>query len=262
MKIEDNSGDRKYFTIIPNYILNHSTHWDREVYIQMKRIAGETGTCWVSQKNLADRCGFSVNRVKQSITYLVDHKWIKKIGTKPVNTKGGKQSVNEYVIVDLWNTNNEFYKSKGVSRDDTPKPKGVSRKSQRGITDKPKGVSPESYKEEPIKEEPIKEDSNDKSLHLDVSLIIDKFSKFNPICKNYYQNKTQRKACKFLIEEYGIDKVLKVVELLPKTNQMTFIPTITTPHQLQEKWTQLESSLLKKKGELLEKNNKFKVAFT
>lgn len=169
MRIKDDSGDRKYFTIIPNYILNHSTHWDREVYIQMKRIAGEQGTCWMSQKNLAKQCGMSVNRVKQSISYLVEHEWVKKIGTKPVHTKGGEQAVNEYVVIDLWETNNTFYKNKGVSPDDIPSHKGVSPKSSKGYHENRKGVSPESYKEEPIKEEPIKEDIADKSAGNKVS---------------------------------------------------------------------------------------------
>ena len=43
INLQDKSGDKDYFTIIPNYVLNHSALWDREVYIQMKRIAGENG---------------------------------------------------------------------------------------------------------------------------------------------------------------------------------------------------------------------------
>lgn len=159
IQIVDESGDKKYFTLIPNYILNHSSHWDREVYIQMKRIAGENGTCWTSQTRLAKQCGFSVNRLKQSLKYLLDHQWIEKIGTKPVYSTGGEQSVNEYKIIDLWELNTKFYQEKtkqGVSPNDTPLSKGVSRNEQRGITDKAKGVSPESYKEEPFKQEPIK----------------------------------------------------------------------------------------------------------
>ena len=92
--IQDGSNDKRYFTIIPNYILNHSTLWDREVYVQMKRIAGDEGTCWTSQKTLSKQCGISINRLKKSLTYLIDHKWIKPIGTKKVGTAGGNQEVN------------------------------------------------------------------------------------------------------------------------------------------------------------------------
>lgn len=137
-KIKDNSGDKDYFTIIPNYILNHSAPYDRDLYSQMKRIAGDSGTCWTSQSTLSKQCGISVNRLKKSLSYLVDHEWIKFLGKKIINTSGGEQEVNEYSIVNLWHTNNEFYQNKGVSlnkgvsRDDTPKAKGVSRDDGKG----------------------------------------------------------------------------------------------------------------------------------
>ncbi len=142
-KIQDESGDKKYFTIIPNYILNHSTLYDREVYIQMKRIAGENGTCWCSRKTLAKQCGISLDRLKKSIKYLIEHGWIKKTGLKKVKTFGGNQSVSVYKIVDLWQLNNNFYR--GVVKN-TPL-------VQRGVVDGSKGGSPNDYKEEPIEEE-------------------------------------------------------------------------------------------------------------
>lgn len=148
VKIVDESGDKKYFTIIPNYILNHSTLWDREVYIQMKRITGEDGACWTSQKTLAKQCGISVNRLKKSLKYLLEHGWIKQVGVKKVATEGGGQEVHEYKVSDLWKLNIEFYEDEGVSPGDRPI-------TQRGITAEVKGVSPGDDKEEPgYKEEP------------------------------------------------------------------------------------------------------------
>jgi hypothetical protein len=161
ISISDESGDKKYFTIIPNYILNHSTLWDREVYIQMKRITGEDGTCWTSQRTLAKQCGISINRLKKSINYLLEHKWIRQIGKKEVITKGGVQEVNEYAVADLWKMNINYYEQ-GVSSNDTPISKGVSPNEQRGITDEAKGVSPGDDKEELIlKKNPIKEETPD-----------------------------------------------------------------------------------------------------
>jgi hypothetical protein len=73
--------------------------------------------------------------------------------------------------------------------------------------------------------------------------------------KRYYGNVTQRKACDFLIAEYGLDNVLKRVEALPKLNGRKYFPTILTPHQLVEKWVTLELAVKrlrdeKKKGGL------------
>lgn len=143
LKIHDESGDKRYFTIIPNYILNHSTIWDREVYIQMKKIAGENGTCWTSRNTLARKCGISLDRLKKSIQYLVEHRWIEKVGKKKVKTAGGEQEVNEYKICDLWEMNNNFYNNKGGSSEILPL-------TQRGVVKHPKGGSSNDYKEEPI----------------------------------------------------------------------------------------------------------------
>lgn len=85
--------------------------------------------------------------------------------------------------------------------------------------------------------------------------IIKSFEDVNPTCKTYYGNKTQRKACQFLIEEYGFEKVKKVIQdLLPKTNGIEFMPTITTPVQLKDKWASLETAVKRKQSEV--KNNK------
>lgn len=155
--IHDNSGDKKYFTIIPNYILNHSTLWDREVYIQMKKITGEDGVCWTSRKTLAKQCGMSVRRLDKSIQYLVDHKWIHKTGTKKFSTVGGKQEVNEYKVADLWKMNVDYYENlKGYAPNAQPLSKGYARKTQRVCTDDAKGYAPPAHKEEPIQEEPLK----------------------------------------------------------------------------------------------------------
>lgn len=152
----DGSGDRKYFTIIPNYILNHSSIWDREIYIQMKKIAGEDGTCYTSQETLAKKCGISVNRLKKSLKYLIEHEWIYFIGVKETGTKGGFQGVNEYRIADLWRKNIEYYENKGVAGDDTPSVKGVSQNTSKGCHENAKGVSPEAYKEDPLNKIPLK----------------------------------------------------------------------------------------------------------
>lgn len=91
--------------------------------------------------------------------------------------------------------------------------------------------------------------------------IIKAFSEFNPACSKYYGNKTQRAACDHLIEVHGLEKVLAVVAILPKTNTMQYVPTITTPYALDEKWASLESAMLKKKAEQTSNLSKFKVAF-
>lgn len=79
--------------------------------------------------------------------------------------------------------------------------------------------------------------------------ILKAFEEVDAKNKTYYGNKTQRAAADFLISEHGLEQVLKVVALLRKTNSVSYFPSITSPHDLKEKWAKLEAALIRKKGE-------------
>ena len=109
-KIIDKSGDRKYFTIVPNYIVNHSTAYEQAIYLHMKRVAGEEGTCWMSAMEIAQRLKCSRNTVAKYQKKLVERGWIEVIGyraTGPTN-----QQTVEYRIIDLWSLNVRHYEEK------------------------------------------------------------------------------------------------------------------------------------------------------
>lgn len=89
------------------------------------------------------------------------------------------------------------------------------------------------------------EDNTDASS-VDINFLIKAFEAVNPACSKYYGNTTQRKACRFLIDTYGFERVKLVIEsTLPKSNTLAFFPSINTPLQLQEKWSSLESAIKK-----------------
>ena len=46
-----------------------------------------------------------------------------------------------------------------------------------------------------------------------------------------------------MIKEHGIERVLRMIELLPKTNLLAGAPIITTPWQLEEKMATLKAFL-------------------
>lgn len=81
--------------------------------------------------------------------------------------------------------------------------------------------------------------------------IIKSFESVNPNCKRFYNNPPQRGACDRLIEQYGLERVLKVIAFLPKSNTLSYLPTITTPVQLEEKWVALESGVLKQRSKTI-----------
>jgi hypothetical protein len=245
ISIQDDSGDKKYFTIIPNYILNHSTIWDRAVYIQMKRITGEDGTCWTSKPTLAKQCGMSKRRLDKSILYLLEHKWIEQLGMKTVVTKGGAQEVNEYKITDLWDLNNTFYqekfKEKGGAPNALPNNKGGAQKTQRGCTDEAKGGAPGAYKEEPLlNKNPIKEEQS-KAVALqgkEVSILIKEFETLNPV-GSIYGNSTERLALEKMASMIGYDKLLATIKALPDIVCQPYAPKITKPTELKRDFGKL-----------------------
>ena len=105
IEIQDESGDRRYFTIVPNYILNHSTAIDQALYLQMKRLAGEDGRCFATQETLQRKLGVGKQTLKKSLDYLVEHKWIEFIG----RTGGKTRPINTYKINDIWKLNSDHY---------------------------------------------------------------------------------------------------------------------------------------------------------
>ncbi len=105
-----------------------------------------------------------------------------------------------------------------------------------------------------------KDNIEDETSSSEIPLIIKSFETLNPASKKFYGNKTQREACKSLIETYRFERVISVIEkTLPKTNGLKFFPTITTPLQLMDKWTALESAVRKYQSE--KQLSKNKVAF-
>ena len=92
----------------------------------------------------------------------------------------------------------------------------------------------------------------------EIPLLIKSFEEVNPAVKRMYGNKTQRQACKDLIETYGFDRVLNVIKnTLPRTNKMTaeFFPNIGTPLQLFDKWQKLEDAIFAYRAKKQIKNN-------
>lgn len=148
-KIKDGSNDRKYFAMIPYYVINHSSAYEQSLYLVMKRIASEGGSCWASPQTIAKMMGVAPNTVRKYRACLERRGWIKKIGTR--QTGATKQTTYEYEIVDLWKLNVNFYsqKRKGASDESFQQEKESSQPM-------PEKGSPVGNKEKGIQEESLK----------------------------------------------------------------------------------------------------------
>jgi DNA-binding Lrp family transcriptional regulator len=126
--LEDNSNDKLYFTILPNSIFDTNlSAIDIAVYSKMKRVAGETGECFMSQHKLASSLRISKNTLKESIKELLAQGLIYSEGSKLITTKGGMQTVIAYKIRDIWAANAfEYNKLKGGQSVPTLLQRGVN----------------------------------------------------------------------------------------------------------------------------------------
>jgi len=138
ISVQDNSGDKDNFTIIPNYILNHSSANDQALYLQMKRLAGDNGKCFAGVRYFMKQLNVGQTAIKNSIDYLTKHRWIDYIGKTEINTKGGIQLANTYKINNIWKMNADHFQ--GVSETDHLS-QGVSEKVSRCIQKGLQGVS-------------------------------------------------------------------------------------------------------------------------
>jgi hypothetical protein len=128
-KYTDKSGDKKYFAMIPYYIVNHSSHYEQSLYLVMKRLASEEGTCWASAATLGKMMSspeskekVSPNTVRKYREKLIKRGWIKKVGQK-----GKTKPTDEFEIVDLWELNMKFYAQKESSTSEqSPKESSTS----------------------------------------------------------------------------------------------------------------------------------------
>lgn len=93
--------------------------------------------------------------------------------------------------------------------------------------------------------------NNKNNNKLEIDSLLKKFEEVDVKNKTYYGNTTQRKACDFLLKEYGEDRVLKVIDfyLQAKKSEAQYLPVITSPFELKEKWSKLADFVRRNKIE-------------
>lgn len=141
--IKDGADDKKYFTIIPNYVLESElTPSETYLYLQIKKVAGEKGECYLSRKSLCEKAKISNGSLSRSLRRLCDNGFISPNIKKQIKTKGGLQYVGTYFINDIWALNNfEMSKQKRVYKRVPPSDlegiqSGISNKNLYSLLDK------------------------------------------------------------------------------------------------------------------------------
>lgn len=252
LKILDESGDRKYFTQLPNIVLNHSTAIDQALYSQMKRYAGENGVCFATQETLMKKMGIGIHAFRKSLDYLLKRGWIKYVGLK-----GGKtRPIKTYSITDIWAENIENYEKipagMAVSSEEIPA-------SLEGDTCQISSKIPaRSAVEEDLQTRRTNKNikSATQALQGDkLSPLIELFKDVNPTYTRLFANKTERAALDRLCARLGEEKVSSIIKILPKVINLPYAPRITTPYQLEKKFGELAAFINQERA----KKNKFEI---
>lgn len=241
IRIKDESGDRDFFTIIPNYILNHSTSTDQSLYLQMKRFAGEDGKCFATQETIMKKLGVGRKTYLKSLEYIIKRGWVEFIGV----TQGKTRPINTYKINNIWQENSDYYKKipaeSNISKD-TGQKEGDTVQKRDKIPAESASIRRSSIN---------KNQEEDTAQSADISAVINLFKEVNPSYQRLFGMPPQRNAANRLLAVHGKEKLTSMISYLPKSNATKFAPTITTPAQFESKlgeliaWSQKQKEVKK-----------------
>lgn len=105
----------------------------------------------------------------------------------------------------------------------------------------------------------VKKDKNEKNTQPPetdggvVNQVIELFKEVNPAYSLCFKRKQQREAAHNLFKAHGIERLTNILGYLKANAANRYIPTITTPCQLEEKWAALETFARRQKAEATSK---------
>lgn len=166
-KIIDESNDKKYFTIIPNYIINHSSIYEQGLYLFMKRVAGENGFYYMTEETTCKQLQIGIKKYRKSLEYLLNHKWIEFVGM----TAGKTRPVKTYKVNDIWKLNTNYYINKKI-----PLKRAISTITQKDTAQKSNKI--------PLKSNPIRITNNKEDINTKREANASGFKSIGSLLKN------------------------------------------------------------------------------
>jgi hypothetical protein len=230
-----------------------------KVYVAICIRLNEDGYCFPSKKILREDSGISTAKAMNSaVSELIS---LGVLLVTPRIRADGSSTSNTYTVLDVLDEKQFVVDELPVVQDTTTYSHGELVGSSvghhyLGIQDTTPLTIYNNYIHRTIKDnynpeaEPREDVKPPKKTHNPLgSQIIEAFAvKLDAKNKLYYSSNPQRSACDFLIEEYGLERCLKVIDFIAEyRSQIAYMPTITSPMQLREKWSALEQSVAREK---------------
>lgn len=145
--------DHHYRTEIPNIILEWLKGDELIAYIHLKKICGDSGTCWKTTKNLAKQTGMSERQFRYMSDRLAEPTDFRPalITITERKKSDGSSDTNIIKIIDVWRLNGDHYRNKKFNRGTAHGAGGV-------LHDMQGGTAYGAAKEELFNKNPIEED--------------------------------------------------------------------------------------------------------
>lgn len=260
MKIRDNR-DKNWFWLDNEYLNGYAKHLGASctvVYLSLCRFAhNEKQTCFPSMDTIAEQNGIHRATVIRALKKL--EQW-NIIAVERAKKEDGTQANNIYTLLSKneWKEKPSSNMQHGETELQKVK-KPSSNKLQNRVAQCNNNYTNINY---------TKDNNTKRADAQEISFLLKKFEEIDIKNKNYYKNTTQRKACEFLLKEYGEQVVNKVLAFYIKARRLQetgsvevrqkyrFIPTITSPYDLQEKWGKLADFVKRTKQEQDELNTR------
>lgn len=179
------------------------------LYGEITALCNKEGYCWASNKYFADLYGVATGTISE---------WVRKLRDCGHIDYTIKENNHRQVFL------------KGVSGN----PEGGIRKSRRGVSGNPEHNTTENNTSNTT--------TTTEHSSGEIVAVIDAFKEWNPAANRWYARKPYRQAIDRLLKQCSQDQLCRLIATLPKTNQTRYFPTITTPLQLEDKWSQLEAA--------------------
>ena len=190
--------------------------------------------------------GFNKSEDAISLSQFVLKTGLKKNATcKALNKLKSMNLITQKVndVANIYRFNKDFSTWKPLPKKGTSTPKG-----EWGVPQKVKKYTPKGDIQKTITKDIITKDIAAEPP--EVNQLLDFFKKTVNEHINF-GNKTERRACKDLLEKYGLQKTKDaIIYLEEKRKTDKYLPLITTPYELWTKWAKIKQHLTVKKRKI------------
>jgi len=227
------------FLVVPNKSqLKLLTAGSQALFMWICAYANEEGVCWPSRANLAKNLNCSDRTIDSYLKELEEKKFLKK----EERIKDNEKQSNLYQVLIIGGGSEKSSppsEKSALPPSEKSSHRTISNSLTKSITSEPEG-SPFTVvldEEEGKRKAPPK--------YPNAPAVLKLFKIIGNVPANWKINTAQLKACENLYKERGLEKIESALEFYSETRDQEYCPQITTPFDLDSKWTKLGQFKLK-----------------